>query len=100
MSHAEASALLRSSRRNAPFGYGNGAHLISLETATPLNWDGKRWTLKVHREMRKDFDLLMANLFSKQLYALFSGDDLDLSCIVYFKKNVASASCVLKKRDL
>ncbi len=42
---AEAYALLRSRRRSAPFGHGDGAYLTTLSANAPLDWDGKRWTL-------------------------------------------------------
>jgi putative transposase len=42
---AEAHALMRSRRSNAPFGLGEGGNLTTLIANAHLDWDGKRWTL-------------------------------------------------------
>jgi hypothetical protein len=42
---AEAHVLLRTGAGLAPFGQAEGAHLTTLHANTPLDWDGKRWTL-------------------------------------------------------
>jgi putative transposase len=42
---AEAHALLRNSRSNAPFGHPDGVNPTTLSANASLDWDGKRWTL-------------------------------------------------------
>lgn len=42
---AEAYALLRRSRSNAPFGWEDAGTHVPLSANAKLNWDGKRWTL-------------------------------------------------------
>lgn len=41
---AEAHTLLRNSQRNVPLGFGDAGNL-TFSANTPLDWDGKRWTL-------------------------------------------------------
>jgi hypothetical protein len=42
---AEAHALMRRSRSNTPFGWGDAGNLALLSANAQLNWEGKRWTL-------------------------------------------------------